>query len=201
MSNQPTEKHGFEPHSMDADFCAAQVPHTGGTHTCSQARSAKVHQPSAVQAPEQATPRLDLDAIRKRCEAATPGPWEWSGPTRNETARGLYRTYVHQVPGCGGDNIPPEKFYISIQSVGTAERDDADANFIANARTDIPALLDAYEAQAVRIQELEDALRKCDEYFTEYLSQVPDYTLRQHLRKEADNAVRAALKPKSEESQ
>ncbi len=84
---------------------------------------------------------IDLEAIRERCEKATEGPWEWSGPTPNELSKGVNRCYVHRVPGCGGDNIPPEKFFISIQSVGTQERDYADASFIAHVRQDIPALL------------------------------------------------------------
>ncbi len=40
-----TVTHEFVPHCMDNDFCAAQLPHVGGTHTCGLPRSAVVHPP------------------------------------------------------------------------------------------------------------------------------------------------------------
>lgn len=70
----------------------------------------------------------DIDAIQQRCDAATPGPWEIIGG--NE-----YLTGVGVMVGA------PEG--ISI----------ADAEFIAHARTDIPALL-------ARVRELEAAVQR-----------------------------------------
>lgn len=115
-----------------------------------------------------ATDDEDLAAMMERCEAATEGPWVWSGPTFRERE---YRTYVHRVPGCGAENIPPEKMYISIQSVGTKERDDADAAFIAHAREDLPRVIKelvATRAENERLRKLDAQSRAsgcwCDEY-------------------------------------
>lgn len=74
-----------------------------------------------------------INAIRIRCEAATPGPWEYfdngfDGKIRSTTARSKYTGKPKTI--CGGepcegriDNCP-------------------DAHFIAHAREDIPYLLD-----------------------------------------------------------
>lgn len=103
-------------------------------------KSARV-MPDEVEAPDDTR----LAEIREREQKTTAGPWVWSGPTAWELRERGYRTYVHRVPGCGDEDIPPEKFFVSIQSVGTKERDDADADFIANAKQDIPYLLSLVE--------------------------------------------------------
>ena len=65
--------------------------------------------------------RPDLDAIRARCDAATPGPW-----TYDETG------YVDI-------GVPRSRsIAIGIEVDATAK---SDGDFIAHARTDIPALL------------------------------------------------------------
>ena len=86
------------------------------------------------------TDKLDTEAIRERCEAATPGPWEMRNIEPEEY-----------------DAVTDEHFYImapmwEIANITTWERivepgwsreaDIADATFIAHARADIPALLD-----------------------------------------------------------
>ncbi len=63
MSDQPTEKHEFVPHencSGNGNHCV----HKG----CNLSRDADVHQPSAVQAPVQATPLADvaIEVLRGR---------------------------------------------------------------------------------------------------------------------------------------
>ena len=76
--------------------------------------------------------RPDLDAIRARCDAATPGPWGFS---RDEERYLLDETtdVVGEVaPGSTGAAI-------TVFAVATGALEDAD--FIARARTDIPALL------------------------------------------------------------
>lgn len=77
--------------------------------------------------------RQELDAIRARCEAATPGPW----------------------------NVKEERFFTS--NVIVASENDVclgpsgpDAEFIAASRTDIPALLDALGAAYKEVERLED---------------------------------------------
>jgi hypothetical protein len=68
------------------------------------------------------TVTLDLDAIEARTNAATPAPWSW--PMCN----GLF----------GGSE--GEEFVVAaIHDAGPVSA--ADAQFIANARTDVPALI------------------------------------------------------------
>jgi hypothetical protein len=65
----------------------------------------------------------DLDAIRARAEAATPGPWERSG-SLVQAGRRARRARVGQTWGLAWKQ---------------------DAEFIAHAREDVPALLDEVE--------------------------------------------------------
>jgi hypothetical protein len=87
---------------------------------------------------------LDLDAIKVRCEAATPGPWEtadqWSSTPgrvnvnafRHPERRGSHRAATWEE--CGGERI--------------AETSRANAEFIAHARSDMPALVTEVERMA-----------------------------------------------------
>lgn len=86
---------------------------------------------------------LDLDAIKARVEAATPGPWKADGGevsqhwSRPEPWQEVVSTEVSCMSYCYG---------------GTArgvER-DADAEFIAHARTDVPALVAEVERLRAR---------------------------------------------------
>lgn len=80
---------------------------------------------------------LDLDAIRARANAATDGPWYTDGPWLIED----------------GDDYCCPKALVMVtgpdrESIMVPERpdaNDADAEFIAYARSDIPALLDEIE--------------------------------------------------------
>lgn len=54
--------------------------------------------------------------------------------------------------------------------------------------------------QSQHVSALAEALKACDEYFTEHLSQVPDYALRRRLREQADTLTRAALAAMGEQS-
>lgn len=81
----------------------------------------------------------DLAAIKRRAEAATPGPWR-------------DRPSVH------GNRFR----YVLIdkaEEYSTLELQPNDARFIAHAREDIPALLDALSAAEAKVRELEAALR------------------------------------------
>lgn len=74
---------------------------------------------------------LDIDAIEKRCEAATAGPWEYSSrPLIAEIASRLF-TVCHWPKS---HSAPPRK---------------EDATFIAHARKDVPALI----AEVRRLEE------------------------------------------------
>jgi hypothetical protein len=85
---------------------------------------------------------IDLDAIEARCNAATKGPWE---------AKCSYHDYPYIVAhgwelGCGEDfaRMP-------------------DADFIAHARTDLPALLTEVRRLRARNEELEAIVRELGE--------------------------------------
>ena len=75
----------------------------------------------------------DLDAIRARCEAATPGPWRVDGSTYDEDCNEHLAPY--------GLEGPNERLVWSSGGGEYAHPDMATAQFIAAARTDIPALL------------------------------------------------------------
>jgi len=79
------------------------------------------------------TTELDLPAIRARVDAATEGPWRIADPLP-----GL------QSGESGSPRYDIEPDGIATQLSGLVEwRIPADADFIAHARTDVPALLDA----------------------------------------------------------
>lgn len=85
---------------------------------------------------------LDLDAIKARCAAATPGPWEWDeySESDNETvvASGLKTPDV--IPDGDWDAgavLRPTAPHVPSEVVMKRR----DAEFIAHARTDVPALV------------------------------------------------------------
>lgn len=77
---------------------------------------------------------LDLDAIDARVNAARPGPWTWC-----RTTAGSYSSL-----DSGDDEVLSAQGHVD----GWIDSDDADAEFIAHAREDIPALI-------ARIRQLE----------------------------------------------
>lgn len=110
---------------------------------------------------------IDIDAIRARAEAATPGPWEWnterfkggwSGITGKDNAEILFPNHCND----GDDG------YAWFEDFPN----DADAAFIAHAREDIPALLaevDRLTAENERIPRIMDIVEKYEKEV------VPDY--------------------------
>lgn len=83
-------------------------------------------------------PRETLNRIRKQADAATEGPWEAFGTVIDAF------TGPGDCPGCSGILSPahePACYYSEIAGAG-----ERDAEFIAAARTTVPALLDALEA-------------------------------------------------------
>lgn len=79
---------------------------------------------------------LDLDAIRARVDAATEGPWEWSANSDD-------RFFV--TGGGEGAAVNIEVDSHDGNWSMSRQRMQADAQFIATARTDVPALLDEVE--------------------------------------------------------
>ena len=82
---------------------------------------------------------IDIDAIRARANAAADGPW------RTGTEMFRLRVTHSAVPRCFVENA-------AGQRVATCS--EADAEFIAAARTDVPALLDLVAEQAAEIRVL-----------------------------------------------
>jgi hypothetical protein len=92
-----------------------------------------------------ALPREERDAIRARAEAATDGPWSAYG-----TVIAAY--FEPNCGGCSGIVSPAHEPSCGIEQI--AQADAADAEFIAHARTDVPALLDALDAAEAEIERL-----------------------------------------------
>lgn len=98
-----------------------------------------------------ALPREERDAIRARADRATEGPWG-------------HHAHTHGLPSDG----PTHVCVFDPEDVPVAELDysswgERDAEFIAHARTDVPALLDALDAAEVeneRLRGLVPALRE-----------------------------------------
>lgn len=86
-------------------------------------------------------PELDLDAIKARTDAATPGPWIAGG------------AFTHPWEVCIAAHLP------FVELIHTAQG-GADAEFIAHARQDVPALL--AEAKRLRLISTKLARRLAD---------------------------------------
>ena len=84
---------------------------------------------------------IDLDAIAARADASTPGPW--------------HRDHEEGDPGCVsiGDYGWVCSGYLAPEYDVDSEQGHADAEFIAHARTDIPALI-------ARVREQDAVIRK-----------------------------------------
>ncbi|MDP9351701.1 MAG: hypothetical protein M3P51_09205 [Chloroflexota bacterium] len=101
---------------------------------------------------------VDLEAIKARCKAATPGPW-WA------TCRDVSDDFARDDSFLGFEVHGPPPAYR-----GQLER-GADALFIANARTDVPALVAEVERLQTCLEEAAahaaGAERACDELESE----------------------------------
>jgi hypothetical protein len=125
-------------------------------------------------------PPLDLDAVRRRARKATAGPWTLvdreEEDTPSDVARPMYAPswWVWQqsrLPYWGGVATQPSREKSdgpgAIMEIVTAdggvmeslEQDYSDAQFIAHAREDIPALLSYIDALLARTLTPEEAQR------------------------------------------
>lgn len=86
---------------------------------------------------------LDLDAIKTRAEAATKGPWAYDG------------SYVETVAP-----FDLHRFDAMSETVARIDLLDEDGEFIAAARTDIPALI----AEVERLRGIVDRVRELHPY-------------------------------------
>src|SRR5690606_5031629 len=116
---------------------------------------------------------LDLDAIRERAEAATPGPWEaregdlegkpaseyvrtlLANRERDETTSG--RLFLTLAP----NPIDPERGATVVPALtGDGPQAEANATFIAHTRTDVPALLAEVDRLATALVAAEGRLER-----------------------------------------
>ena len=86
------------------------------------------------------TDKIDRAELRRLCEAATPGPWQWVKDGCECFARGIH---IHETY----EDDPP---IVRLENF----REEENAAFIAAARTAIPALLDALDAAEARERRL-----------------------------------------------
>ena len=91
----------------------------------------------------------DLEAIKARAAAATEGPWEWDDPTIGQHwSRPVpWATVVDDEVNCGG---------YCYGGSSSPIKSDADGQFIAHAREDIPVLL----AEVERLREEREELQR-----------------------------------------
>ena len=81
-----------------------------------------------------------LNEIEARTNAATEGPWEWEGEAKAEWEEGANSL----VPSRRPDD--PVLYGYGYDASGIEVKSPADAEFIAHARTDVPALVAALRA-------------------------------------------------------
>ena len=101
---------------------------------------------------------LDLEAIKARAAAATEGPWEWGDPTIGQhwSRPQPWATVVDDEVNCGdycyGGSSSPIK-------------SDADGQFLAHAREDIPALVAEVERLRGQLDNPRDEYHTMDELY------------------------------------
>ena len=102
--------------------------------------------------------REQLDAIRARVEAATPGPWHVEGESYDE----CWDTDCEPLPMPWGLAGPTGKSLWSSGAGEYAHPDMATAEFIASAREDVPALLAEVERLNEEVRRLGKFLDVCE---------------------------------------
>ncbi len=92
-----------------------------------------------------------LDAIRTRTKNASDGPWSVRRIPNSFPSQAGDR-YTH--PCVRGFRVPRRIYDLAWQQV------EADAEFISNARTDVPALLEEVDRMRGALQEVQHAIRE-----------------------------------------
>lgn len=103
-------------------------------------------------------PKLDLEAIRRRAEAATPGPWvrweEHGEIVASPPNREVFKNTPGEMRGGMGTVCEFEEDYDDPEDA--SYNWEANAEFVAHAREDVPALLAEVTRQRGVIQRLLD---------------------------------------------
>jgi hypothetical protein len=91
---------------------------------------------------------LDLISIKKRCEAATPGPWVWCYTKYRDGYTGIIGKDNSEVlfPNHCNDGDDGDAWFEDLPS-------EEDRDFIAHAREDIPALIAEVESLQAQLAE------------------------------------------------
>jgi hypothetical protein len=119
---------------------------------------------------------MDIQAAKKRCEAATEGPWEFTD--------GFYGWDSGIFPvGCE-DKL--NQSIIANNGRGNGDPTEADAEFMARARSDLPAALEALEEAQGKLDAVEQWLE-------------PSGVAQHHEVTKVRNELRAILHPKEGE--
>ncbi len=102
----------------------------------------------------------ELAAIRKRCDEATPGPWKYYGNEHDHPNPSIeYRNSGVAARGegdFGGFKLMDDRWW-NDESGRMENRIQANANFIAHARTDIPKLLNEIKILQEEVNRLKNA--------------------------------------------
>jgi len=96
----------------------------------------------------------EREAIRCRCQKATPGPWHIGVQNDNLYIVDRPPEPSNDYPQHDADREVIARIFQNGRG-GGYEQESADAAFIAHAREDVPRLFDAYKAAEARILELE----------------------------------------------
>lgn len=92
---------------------------------------------------------IDLDAIQARADGATEGPWKYRdiiGENHNVCVN------AHNIAACGAGDLDPEYGDRDQQAARNAE-------FIAHARTDVPALIAAVRERDATLARVRDRIK------------------------------------------
>lgn len=151
--------------------------------------------------------QLDLDAIEARATAATTGPWERRTAPREGESVEQKAEYLRGSLRDNGEPLhlliatpdnEPELSYIIPALTGDGPRARDNAEFIAHARTDVPALVAALrkaEAQVAAVLALCDEVEAAHAEYVRQIESGESYTLDRFIGPAQANvaALRAAV--------
>jgi hypothetical protein len=126
---------------FDGLFCDLPEGH-GGAHRCTTASIV-----AAPTAPDDIT-EAELEAIKARCEAATPGPWD-------NAIEIVPEGYALRAQGDPGASL----LSVDQDGMGIFDRKE-DATFTAHARTDLPRLIAALRKRDAELKEANAGLMR-----------------------------------------
>lgn len=135
-----------------------------------------------------------IDAIQARADAATEGPWKWGEETSEwgDCGPNLETVKRGQVYGDGSQGAADLIIGSWGHDANGITVEDANAEFIAHARTDVPALLALVRDQQARLDKVREW---CDT--NEYPTAVDDlpytFSAQDYALDDAARRIRAAI--------